>query len=143
MSKQNIKQTIPFLAVSNMEDSLRFYVEGLGFEITHKWIPDKKIEWCALRREGALLMLQEFRKTGTDAWVPEGKAGIGVSIFFICEDALIIYRELVAKGISASEPFVSNNMWLTSLKDPDGYSIEFESGTDVPEETKYSEWYRI
>jgi hypothetical protein len=30
-------------------------------------------------------------------------------------------------------------MWVTSLRDPDGYRLEFESPTDVPEETRYSE----
>jgi len=28
---------------------------------------------------------------------------------------------------------------VTSLRDPDGYRIEFESFTDVPEETEYSD----
>jgi hypothetical protein len=28
-------------------------------------------------------------------------------------------------------------MWVTSLKDPDGYRLDFESPTDVPEETVY------
>ena len=141
MEKQNIKLTVPFLTVSGIEESLRFYVDGLGFKITRKWIPADKIVWCALKREGASLMLQERGRKDPDASKQEGKAGIGVSIFFICEDALSIYRELVIKGINASEPFVSNNMWLTSMRDPDGYSIEFESSTDVPEETKYSELY--
>jgi hypothetical protein len=31
-------------------------------------------------------------------------------------------------------------MWVTPLSDPDGYKIEFESPTNVPEETKLSEW---
>jgi len=30
-------------------------------------------------------------------------------------------------------------MWNFSLSDPDGYSIEFESFTDTPEEAKLSE----
>ena len=30
-------------------------------------------------------------------------------------------------------------MWVTSLTDPDGYRIDFESATDVPVETVYSE----
>ncbi len=30
-------------------------------------------------------------------------------------------------------------MWVTSVEDPDGYKIEFESLTDVPEETIFSE----
>jgi lactoylglutathione lyase len=30
-------------------------------------------------------------------------------------------------------------MWVTSLSDPDGYRIEFQSPTDVAEETQFSE----
>jgi hypothetical protein len=30
-------------------------------------------------------------------------------------------------------------MWFTSLSDPDGYIIEFESYTDVLEDTEFSE----
>ncbi len=63
-----------------------------------------------------------------------------MSIFFMCKDALAIYREVTARGIKTREPFVGNHMWVVGMKDPDGYAIEFESWTDVPEETKYSEW---
>ena len=63
-TQPNVQQAIPFLMVSNMEVSLRFYVEGLGF--------------------------------------------------------------------------VGNNMWVAILTDPDGYKLDFESPTDVPEETVYS-----
>jgi hypothetical protein len=38
------------------------------------------------------------------------------------------------------EPFVGNHMWVVSFTDPDGYRLDFESQTDVPEETKYSDW---
>jgi catechol 2,3-dioxygenase-like lactoylglutathione lyase family enzyme len=134
----NIKQAVAFFAVSNIEASVRYYVDGLGFEMTNKWIDEGKLRWCWLQRGGAALMLQEFRKEGHDSWVPEGKVGVGVSICFICEDALAIYREVTARGIQASKPFVGNGMWVTSLSDPDGYRIEFESYTDVPEETVYS-----
>ncbi len=138
----NIKKTIPFFSVADMEASLRYYVDGLGFTIIYQWTPRGKIEWCCLQREGASLMLQEFRKDGHDAWTPEGKLGTGVSIFFICEDALAIYHEVIVKGIQIAEPYVGNNMWVVSMRDPDGYSIEFESDTDTPEETRYSEWYK-
>jgi len=54
---------------------------------------------------------------------------------------------LVAQGsansIKASEPQVLNHLWATTLSDPDGYRIEFESPTDVPEDTKLSEIPRI
>jgi lactoylglutathione lyase len=131
----NVRQAVPFFAVSNMEDSLRFYVDGLGFEMTLKWIDEGTIRWCWLERGGAALMLQDFRREDGKPWSPEGALGLGVSIMFICDDALAIYREVTSRGIQASRPFVGNGMWVTSLRDPDGYRVEFESRTDVPEET--------
>jgi len=139
----NIRQTIPFFAVSDMEASLIFYVDGLGFEITNKWIPERKIEWCALKRDNGHLMLQQFRTTGPGMWLQEGKVGVGVSINFICADALVLYHEFLERGLPVTEPFVGNNMWVTSLTDPDGYRLFFESSTDVPEETMYAEWKKM
>ena len=139
MAVPNVQQAVPFFAVSDMNASIRYYVNGLRFEMTRKWIDEGKLRWCWLQRGGAALMLQEFRTEGHDAWVPQGKVGEGVSIYFICEDAVAIYREVTARGVRASTPFVGNGMWFTSLTDPDGFRISFESKTDVPEGTEFSE----
>ena len=117
---------------------MRYYVDGIGFEMTRKWIDEGKLRWCWLQHGEAALMLQEFGKEGQDAWVPGAKLSEGVSIYFICEDALAIYREVTTRGIQASRPFVGNGMWVTSLSDPDGYKLHFESYTDVPEDTVFS-----
>jgi lactoylglutathione lyase len=134
----NVKQAVPFFGVSEMERSLRYYVDGLGFTMTNRWIDEGKLRWCWLQLGGASLMLQEFRAEGHDSWVPKGKVGVGVSICFTCEDALAIYHEVTSRRIDASKPFVGNGMWVTSLSDPDGYKLHFESPTDVPEDTQYS-----
>ncbi|MGH9838949.1 MAG: VOC family protein [Blastocatellia bacterium] len=138
-TEPNVKQAVPFFAVSNIGASVRYYVDGLGFKMTKQWIDEGKLRWCWLECGDAALMLQEFSREGHDSWTPEGKVGVGVSICFLCEDALAIYREVRSRGIQASKPFVGNGMWVTSLSDPDGYRIEFESYTDVPEETEFSE----
>jgi catechol 2,3-dioxygenase-like lactoylglutathione lyase family enzyme len=137
-AEPNVQQAVPFFAVSDMEASLRYYVDLLGFEMTLKWTDEGKLRWCWLQRGGAALMLQEFRTEGHDAWVLQGKVGEGVSICFICEDALAIYHEVTARGAEASTPFVGNAMWVTGLSDPDGYQLYFESATDVAEGTTYS-----
>jgi hypothetical protein len=134
----NLKQAVPFFMVTNMDKSLEHYTKGLGFELKIDWRPADRIEWCWLERSGVALMLQEYRKE----FLPKVKLGEGISICFICEDALELYREFLQKGLVPTEPFVGNKMWVVSLKDPDGYSLHFESYTDVPEETKYSEWYK-
>jgi catechol 2,3-dioxygenase-like lactoylglutathione lyase family enzyme len=133
--ESNVKQAVPFFRVSDMETSLRFYLDGLGFVMTKKWIDAGKLRWCWLELGDAALMLQEFRKEGHNSWVPDAKVGVGVSTCFICEDALAIYRDAIARGLEASRPFVGNGMWCTFLSDPDGYRLELESLTDVPEET--------
>jgi catechol 2,3-dioxygenase-like lactoylglutathione lyase family enzyme len=138
-AEPNVKQAVPFFRVSNIEASVRYYVDGLGFEMTKQWTPEGKLRWCWLERGGAALMLQEFRVQGHDSWVPAGKVGEGVSICFICVDALVIYRQVTSRGLQVSRPFVSNGMWNFCLSDPDGYQIEFESYTDVPEGTAFSE----
>lgn len=137
-TKTNVKQAVPFFSISNMEESVRFYVDGLGFKMTKQWVVEGKLRWCWLQIGDAALMLQEFPKEGHDAWIPQGKLGEGVTICFQCEDALAIYHEVTSRGMRASKPFVGNGMWVTSLSDPDGYKVEFESATDTPEETEYS-----
>lgn len=134
--KTNVQQAVPFFNISNMEASLRFYVDGLGFEITKHWIDEGKLRWCWLQLGSAALMLQEFKQDDTAHRTESGASG--VTICFICEDALAIYCEATARGLQASKPFVGNAMWVTSLADPDGYRLDFESYTDVPEETIFS-----
>jgi lactoylglutathione lyase len=134
-TQPNVQQAIPFLMVSNMEVSLRFYVEGLGFKRTNQWLPDGSIRWCWLELGGAALMLQEYSATSP---LSAAKLGEGVSVCFQCKDALAIYHETTARGLHPRTPFVGNNMWVAILTDPDGYKLDFESPTDVPEETVYS-----
>jgi lactoylglutathione lyase len=50
-SKPNIKLTVPFFRVADMEAAVRFYVEGLGFTMANQWTPRGKIEWCWLQGE--------------------------------------------------------------------------------------------
>jgi len=137
--RSNVKQAVPFFAVSDIEQSLRFYVDGLGFEMINKWINDGKLRWCWLQIGGAAIMLQEFKKQLHNSSVPEGKVGTGVSVYFICEDALAIYREGRSRGLTLKTPFVGNGMWVTEIGDPDGYKLFFESPTNDPEETILTE----
>jgi len=129
-----VKEVVPLLRVQNIERSLRYYVDGLGFEMKNKWVVDGKVRWCWLAIGNAALMME-----GNKPWTPAGTAGEGVSLNFICDDAIAFYHDVGSRGIEAAEPFVGNAMWVTQLTDPDGFRLFFESATDVPEETKLSE----
>jgi uncharacterized glyoxalase superfamily protein PhnB len=132
----NLTQAVPFLGVIDIERSLRFYLDGLGFVMKNKWEPEGKIRWCWLTRGGASIMLQEYLPGRR----PEGALGQGVTLSFQCEDAVALFHEFRSRGIEAQEPFVGNSMWVTCFNDPDGYKLDFESMTEVPEETKLSEF---
>jgi lactoylglutathione lyase len=134
--ESNVQQAVPFFMISNMETSLSFYIEGLGFKRTRQWVPEGKIRWCWLELGGAAIMLQQYNR---DSPLSTAKLGEGVSVCFQCRDALAIYHEALARNLTPQRPFVGNNMWVTILTDPDGYKLDFESPTDVPEETVYSE----
>lgn len=139
----NVKQAVPFFGVTNMEASLGFYIDGLGFKMTRWWIPeaaddhgnkpDGRIRWCWLELGEAAIMLQEFspqRQTSEPL-------GGGVNVCFQCEDALALYREFKSRGIhTRTRPYVGNRLWVVTLTDPDGYRMEFSSPTDAPEETE-------
>ncbi|MGN6186752.1 MAG: VOC family protein [Thermoanaerobaculia bacterium] len=127
----NVQQAVPFFSIRSMSASVAFY-ETLGFAVTKRWIDDGRMKWCWLQREGAALMLQEFDNH------PE-KPGDGVTICFICEDALALYRDWKSRGLTPRRPFVGNAMWVVEIADPDGYKLIFESDTDAEEESEYNE----
>jgi uncharacterized glyoxalase superfamily protein PhnB len=143
MTNVNVKQAVPFFRVSNMEASLRFYVDGLGFEMTRWWIPDGendkpdgRVRWCWLELGGAAMMLQEFLPERQ----PKETPGAGVNVCFQCEDALALYREFQSRGIQTrTRPFVGNGLWVVPVTDPDGYRMEFSSPTNAAEESELEE----
>jgi lactoylglutathione lyase len=131
----NVKQAVPFFNVTDIEASLHFYIEGLGFVLTNHWTPEKRIRWCWLELDDVALMLQEYWRDGHQGGTPDGPLGQGVCICFMCADALAIYHDLISRGVAAQRPYVGNGLWVTSVTDPDGYRLDFESPTDVEEDT--------
>ena len=123
----NLKQTAPFWGVTNMETSLRFYADGLGFKMKHWWIPDRvedkpdgRIRWYWLERGEAALMLQEF----LPGQRPAQTLGTGVNVCFICEDALALYREFKSRGVQTrTRPFAGNRLLVVPVTDPDDTAL--------------------
>ena len=57
----NVKQAVPFFGVTNMEASLRFYIDGIGFKMKNQWIPDREEDnncrECHRRRDSMTLAM--------------------------------------------------------------------------------------
>ena len=54
-TEPSVQQAVPFFWVVDMEASLRFYVDGLGFKRTRKWIVDDKIDPAKFRINSTLV----------------------------------------------------------------------------------------
>jgi len=134
-TEAKVKKAVPFFWVRDLDASLRFYVDGLGFNVTKEWVDEGKLRWCWLDLGDASLMLQEFWALGRHRNLPDAETGVGVSICFVCEDAVGLWRDFTSRGVAAKRPFVGNGAWVTEVSDPDGYHLLFESQTDAPEET--------
>jgi lactoylglutathione lyase len=136
----NVTAVVPLLMVTSMERSLAFYIDGLGFTIQNRWVPDGLVRWCWMSLGGAALMLQEASESTREKLLTTGSPGNGAALYFQCTDAIAIYREAAARGIHPlHEPQVGNFAWEVFFADPDGYKINFSSPTDLPDETLLSQ----
>jgi uncharacterized glyoxalase superfamily protein PhnB len=122
-----VRELVPLLFVQNIETSVAFYRDALGFEVAGTWQPDDKLAWCRLEREGCALMLQQ----ATEEDGPPESRGHGIAFFFICDDAAKIHDELISRGMHLSPPKDAfYGMKQVYVKDPDGYELCFESPTE-------------
>lgn len=120
-SKVKITETVPLFDVADVERSIAFYVDGLGFELQNKWVDDDILKWCRVQHGDSALMLQKTQGE------PPSNRGPGLTLYFICEDAITAHEEFKERGVPVGEPFVGNNMDVFYFKDPDGYRLSFES----------------
>ena len=124
-AKAKVQETVPLLFVSDITQSIEFYCEGLGFEMTSKWNPNGQIKWCRLQHDGASLLLQAADEEEDIAKVEQAE---GVTFYFVCEDANTVHGEITARGIQATPPRVAfYDMNQTFIIDPDSYELCFES----------------
>ena len=103
----------PILRVENINASLRFYVDKLGFA-NASWGSD---DFTSVNRDGAGIYLCRGDQGRGGAWI-----WIGV------EDAEKLHDELKACGVTIRMPLI-NHSWALEfqVEDPDGNVIRFGS----------------
>lgn len=127
MSAENnpVQELVPLLFVEDIDDSIEFYTDKLGFEVSLKWEPEGKVLWCRIDRGSAALMLQPACPDEDGVRAERIK---GVGLFFLCGDAQTMYAEFSANGLNLEPPQVAfYGMNQLFLKDPDGYELCFQN----------------
>jgi uncharacterized glyoxalase superfamily protein PhnB len=119
-----VHELVPLLFVDDIQSCVVFYIEKLAFTMQAKWEPDGKLTWCKLRRDGSAIMLQKACEEDG----PAGARGRGIIFYFNCHDVDAMYAELVARDLIVNLPKVAfYGEKQLSLRDPDGYSLCFQS----------------
>jgi len=111
-----------FLEVNNLEDSLEFYSEMLGFEIESS---NRKADPPIASLKSGFLRITLVQQVETML-----KRGRGVHFVWGVADVDDFYQRLKTKMIDLSEP--SDEGWggrFVSLQDPDGYRLFFVTWT--------------
>jgi uncharacterized glyoxalase superfamily protein PhnB len=121
-----VRELWPLLIVSDIERSVAFYHDRLGFTLARQATDSKgKIFWCRLERGGCSVMLQQAEEE--EDGPAEGR-GRGVIFYFICDDADVMYAELSGRGLRLDPPSVAYyGMKQVFVPEPDGYELCFES----------------
>lgn len=124
---------IPELDVTDLQQSLRFYVGTVGFELMYER-PEER--FAMLELEGAALMLEEAAGPGRRFRTAplEKPYGRGVNFQIEVGDASTIYKRLLAAESQIIIPleerwYRSNDQELGNrqfvVADPDGYLLRF------------------
>lgn len=123
----NAANITPNLTVSDISQSLRFYTEGLGFEVHERHEADGRLQYVSLKSGSAWLGIgqDDFAK-GRDR-----AKGVGMRIWIATEqDLRALADQAKAAGITLdSEPEALP--WggsAFSVTDPDGFKISIASG---------------
>ena len=126
--RTTVRQLWPLLSVRDINRSLQFYRDQLGFALVgDDGTPDDPMSWCRLERGGSSIMLQQ-RVEQSDR---EASWGRGVCFYFICDDVDAMFAELSARGLQLEAPRLAYyGMKQLFVPEPDGYQICFESPTE-------------
>jgi len=118
-----VHELVPLLYVEDIQRSLAFYRDKLGFAMSQSWEPDGELAWCRLERGGAALMLQQACEEDG----PPQARGRGTAFYFHCEDADAEHARLSAAGLALAPPSTAfYGMRQLLLQDPDGYQLCFQ-----------------
>jgi glyoxylase I family protein len=122
-----IQNLCPMLMVLDMKESLRFYVEVLGFKVHESAGEEHDMGWVWLTRNDLNLMLNtQYEMRDRPAQPdPSRKSFHGDTILYLgCPDVDSAYQELLKKRLKVDPPKVAPyGMKQLYFHDPDGYGI--------------------
>ncbi len=119
----------PELFVSNVDASVRFYTQTLGFELLRADPPgdDGRSDFAVVARGGAMIMLADermLRGSGEPIGEPRGR---GIDVRIMAGDVDALYASLQQAGANIVAPLRDRPYGLRDfvVRDPDGFGLRF------------------
>jgi catechol 2,3-dioxygenase-like lactoylglutathione lyase family enzyme len=121
---------VPQFRITDAQQSIPFYVDGLGFEIDwqHQYEPGFPL-FMQLTRAGQTIFLTEHA----------GDCQVGGAAYFVVPDVDACYAAFVAGGVTLTER-PANTPWGTRemvITDPDGNRLRFANPVAPAEENQH------
>lgn len=132
-----LKNMIPMLNISNIEQSLAFYSDAFGFEVVSDPAAVQEWRWATIRSGNTELMLAETEtppdlKKDID---PQATISWPMILYVYPDDVVQLHTHLTGLGFQPTDLITTiYGMREFSIQDPDGHMLSF--GQDADESGK-------
>lgn len=119
---------VPMLNVANIDKSLEFYQNALGFEVVSDPAAVQDWRWATIRSGYTELMLAEtgHAPAPKDIADPHQESNWPAIFYFYPDDVVRLYAQVIATGYEPTALNVTHyGMREFSLIDPDGHVLSF------------------
>ena len=118
-----IDSVVPMLKANNIQETIYFYTNQLGFSVGSSFGPEGTPTWCSLKRENVCLMFY-----GMDA--PKGPPNLTGLLYFYPKDVRALWEQLKDKvPVEWELQEMDYGMLEFAIRDCNGYTLSF--GQDV------------
>lgn len=135
----------PLFQVYDMEASLHFYCDILGFDLISSDRDKPPYGWVLIRLGNVELMMEPLYPAGKRPEVADAeryKHHHDMTIYFGCPDVDAAWRHLRSHNIAVDEPWVASyGMKQLYFTDPDGYGLCFQWPATKETFDAWKKWY--
>ena len=123
---RNLVAISPFFIVKDLQASVAFYRDRLGFELEFEG-PEDDVYYAGLKREGAAIMLKTIAPDVLPCPNHTRHPWARWDAYIYTLDPDTLYAEFRQRGVTFAKElsFIDDGLWGFELADADGYILAF------------------
>ena len=126
-SKRNLASITPFFIVKNLQVSIAYYIERLGFQLDFQGPGDDRPYYAGLSRDGVGVMLKAILPDVLPQPNHTRHEWARWDAYIITLDPDALFDEFRLRGVSFVKElsFIDEGLWGFEITDADGYVLAF------------------